>query len=142
MEKSSLDLSIFLATIGIFIPLVIQIFFSNFNYGGRIDSNLVTLRYLFLPAFYFIISSTLYFRKLDSKLISGLIMANVCLTGINLGLLSVLDKFDLLYLTFQHLVVMPFFFLLFLFNFFFLPLIILVISLTETRITKRKSCVN
>jgi hypothetical protein len=124
-ERNTLNLSIFLGTVGIFIPVVLQIIYANFNYSN-LNENLVVLQYLLLPAIYFISSAVIYFKKINSKLINGIIMMNVLLVGVLIFFFSIIDKIDALNINLQFFLTQLFTLLLYL-AFIVLPSILLVI---------------
>lgn len=127
MKKDTFELSLFLGTIGIFIPVVIQIIYTKYNYLN-LDTNLIVLQYLFLPGIYLICSALIYFKKIDNDFISKLIVFNVLFMGISLIYFAYSNKIDIiLNLKFQHLFFIPFLSSVLLVNYIILPFFILML---------------
>jgi len=79
MKKDSLGLMGILLMIGLFIPIVIQIYFTQFFPS---ISSLVTIKWFFLPGVLIISYSIIYIRNINSKNISALIIGNLLIYGI------------------------------------------------------------
>lgn len=85
MKKDSLGLMGILIMIGLFIPIMIQIYFTQFFPS---ISSLVTIKWFFLPGVLIISYSIIYIRNINSKNISALIIGNLLIYGIILMWIS------------------------------------------------------
>ena len=87
-EKDALDLSAILIMIGIFIPVVIEKFYSYLGGGFISLIPSVSLHYLSLAGFYILIYCLVYLSKKDDIFIRTLLIVNIALVGFVTILLS------------------------------------------------------
>lgn len=139
-ERSTLDLAAILVTIGIFIPIMIEKFFSYL--GGNFINLIpaVSLGYLCLAGFYMIIYCLVYLLEENDALIKLFLIINITLVGlvtISLGAIEFLSK---LALYFKNSIVLISLGLLIGITFLVLPIVICCIvsfKLIRSRLKKR-----
>lgn len=126
MKKSTFELSLFLGTIGVFIPIVIQIIYSKYSFLN-LDTNLIVMQYLFLPGIYFICSGIIYFRNINNNFLNKIIVLDIFFIGISLILFAYMDKIDNLNLILQNIFFSPIIIAILFLTYSFLPILILTI---------------
>lgn len=118
MENKTLKLMELMITLSIFIPVVVGVFFRNYE---PTKEQFITLRYFFLVGFYIISYVIIYKKGLDNKPIRFFILTNLFLFGIMIIYLSLVPdlvklgpatqlilNFLFTCLGFQTIIVLPF----------------------------------